>query len=394
MAEITDLDVTDASNTARWPEGMAPSAVNNAARADEGMLARGLRDTIIPTKTTGGSADVQTLTPNQTVTAYAAGLSSFTFKAGFTNTGACTLNVSALGAKSIKLTNGSNPHAGAITAGGYYSVIYDGTNFILLNPNMNAGGTLTGTLTMSGAAINEAEGSAIASATTIGLDAATGNFVHITGTTAITTVTLAQGAERVAVFDGALTFTHGSGLILPGGASITTAAGDIAVLRGEGSSVTRCTSYTKANGNPISLQAATTSVVGGVIKATQAQSNAGTADKFPSAAEIKANRFISTGFAISTTTAVAVTHGLGVVPAEAGYYVECLSVDKSFAVGDRIHGSTLDSTTGSEPGNVWSNATEVGIRLNVAIRAFDKGGTTNSALDTSKWNCHLWARAV
>lgn len=40
MAEIDDLNTTDASNTARFPEGMLPSAVNDAARALEGMLAR------------------------------------------------------------------------------------------------------------------------------------------------------------------------------------------------------------------------------------------------------------------------------------------------------------------------------------------------------------------
>lgn len=41
MAEINDLSTTDASNTATgWSEGMAPSNVNNAARADLGIIAR------------------------------------------------------------------------------------------------------------------------------------------------------------------------------------------------------------------------------------------------------------------------------------------------------------------------------------------------------------------
>ena len=43
--EITDLKITDASNTDRWPEGMSPSAVNNAGRALEGILARWFEDT-------------------------------------------------------------------------------------------------------------------------------------------------------------------------------------------------------------------------------------------------------------------------------------------------------------------------------------------------------------
>lgn len=96
-----------------------------------------------------------------------------------------------------------------------------------------------------------AQGTDVASATTIDLDAATGDYVHITGTTAITGVTLAQGQTRKVVFDGILTFTNGASLILPSGANITTAAGDSAVLVGEASGVVRCISYTTASGTPL-----------------------------------------------------------------------------------------------------------------------------------------------
>ncbi len=40
MAEIDDLNTTDASNTGRFAENIAPSALNNGARALEGMIAR------------------------------------------------------------------------------------------------------------------------------------------------------------------------------------------------------------------------------------------------------------------------------------------------------------------------------------------------------------------
>lgn len=105
---------------------------------------------------------------------------------------------------------------------------------------LRTGDTMTGALNMSGAAINEAEGAAVASSATVNLDTATGNFVHITGTTTITAITLAQGAERVVVFDGALTLTNSANLILPRGTNIAVAAGDVAVFRGEGTGVTRC----------------------------------------------------------------------------------------------------------------------------------------------------------
>ena len=115
------------------------------------------------------------------------------------------------------------------------------------------GGTVSGV-------VNEAEGAAIASASTINLTTATGNFVHITGTTNISTVTLQQGARRIVVFDDVLSLVNSAGLILPSGANITTAAGDVAVFIGEGSGVTRCVLFMRASGRALiadSLSAAT-----------------------------------------------------------------------------------------------------------------------------------------
>ena len=107
-----------------------------------------------------------------------------------------------------------------------------------------SGGTLSG-------ALNFAQGSDVASASTVNLSTATGNYVHITGTTTITAITLAQGYQRIVEFTGILILTNGANLILPGGANITTAAGDTAVFIGEASSVVRCVSYIKASGKPI-----------------------------------------------------------------------------------------------------------------------------------------------
>ena len=96
---------------------------------------------------------------------------------------------------------------------------------------------------MSGA-INEAKGTNIASATTTDIGAATGNLVHITGTTTITGLGSVQaGTERTVVFDGVLILTNSANIILPGNVSITTGAGDTAIFRSEGSGVWRCISY-------------------------------------------------------------------------------------------------------------------------------------------------------
>lgn len=93
----------------------------------------------------------------------------------------------------------------------------------------------------------------IASASTTSIGNAAGNFVHITGTTTITSFgTAAVAGRRVTVtFDGALTLTHGSNLVLPGAANITTAAGDIATFRADTTTKWVCESYTKANGQAV-----------------------------------------------------------------------------------------------------------------------------------------------
>lgn len=103
---------------------------------------------------------------------------------------------------------------------------------------------VTGIATFSAAA-NTAKGADIASATTTDIGAATGNFVHITGTTTITGLgTIAAGAIRVVRFAGVLTLTHNAtSLILPTGANITTAAGDTAIFVSEGSGNWRCVNY-------------------------------------------------------------------------------------------------------------------------------------------------------
>jgi hypothetical protein len=102
-------------------------------------------------------------------------------------------------------------------------------------------------------ALNWATTQTIASATTTNIGAATSNSVIVSGTTTITGLgTIAAGAERVVQFSGALTLTHNAtSLILPGGASITTAAGDVAYFVSLGTGNWRCTGYQKANGQAV-----------------------------------------------------------------------------------------------------------------------------------------------
>jgi hypothetical protein len=94
------------------------------------------------------------------------------------------------------------------------------------------------------------QGSDIASAGTISVGE--GGYFNVTGTTTITDIDFATdkaGRKVWLKFAGILTLTHhATTLILPTGASITTAAGDIACFVSEGSDNVRCISYTRASG--------------------------------------------------------------------------------------------------------------------------------------------------
>ena len=93
----------------------------------------------------------------------------------------------------------------------------------------------------------------VASAATTNIGAAASNRVRITGTTTITSLgSIAAGACRTVTFAGALTLTHNAtSLILPGGANIVTAAGDVAEFESLGAGNWRCTGYQKANGQAV-----------------------------------------------------------------------------------------------------------------------------------------------
>lgn len=93
------------------------------------------------------------------------------------------------------------------------------------------------------------EGVAVASAATLTLGT-DGNFFHITGTTGVTSV-VSQASPFWLCFDAALTLTNNANIILPGNASITTAAGDVAEFVNEGAGIVRCVNYTRASGQAV-----------------------------------------------------------------------------------------------------------------------------------------------
>lgn len=76
--------------------------------------------------------DSYAITLQESFNAYYAGM-EISFKAGTANTGACSLNVNGLGAKTIKKDVSSDLDTNDIKANQIVKVIYDGTNFQLIN---------------------------------------------------------------------------------------------------------------------------------------------------------------------------------------------------------------------------------------------------------------------
>ena len=116
----------------------------------------------------------------------------------------------------------------------------------LISDNAFSGAnTFSGINTFTKAIVGN-KGADIASATTLVLGT-DGNSFDITGTTTITAITVSAGTWFTLQFDGALTFTHhATNLILPGGANITTAAGDVAICYAHAANQVTVASYQPA----------------------------------------------------------------------------------------------------------------------------------------------------
>lgn len=108
---------------------------------------------ILLTATESGTASAHVLTPTTALVGYTTGL-MLLYRPTNAGTGALTVNVSALGAKSVKTIAGADPTSGDILANQPVLLMYDGTNFVILAGSeylsKTGNQTLTGDLTLTG----------------------------------------------------------------------------------------------------------------------------------------------------------------------------------------------------------------------------------------------------
>lgn len=130
MSSIYSWSTTAAGNgnadaAINFAEGQAPSTLNNSNRQVMGRIAELIAD-IGSNVTVDGTATAITIAANSAFEAYATGL-RLVFRARATNTGAATLNVNFIGAKSIRKIGPDGDaelSAGDIRAGSLYEVVY------------------------------------------------------------------------------------------------------------------------------------------------------------------------------------------------------------------------------------------------------------------------------
>lgn len=277
-------------------------------------------------------------TASTTIAAYTDG-QQFVFKTVSINTGAVTLNVDAVGAKSIVKNVSKAILPGDFAANQEIIVVYNSTNdnFDWVNQKR-----LSNTFY---------EGAAVAAAATTNIWATDGDTLHITGTTGITSLGTAPnvGARKTLIFDGIVTLTNSANLALPGGANFTTAAGDV-----------------------LEVYADTTSQIDvRVIK----KDGEAVVSNFTTA-------FTSTGNSITSAGQLVLAHSLGVVPRLILFSLLNGTTDEGYAVNDILGPFTMagDIAANGRGVSCVADATNITLRFSSNSDVFGALNKTTGAL--------------
>lgn len=298
MTNVSEWSVSAGSNNsappAGAPENMLPGKVNDCMREIMAAVARWYNDSALGTLTTAGGTTAYTLTTNN-ANASLTDIPVMAVKANATNTGACTLNVDGLGAKSLVKAQGLALAAGDFATGTVYMIAYNqaSTRFEIVNSLSNdtfASGTRmgfqstavpTGWVKESGASYNNvAMRLTTGAASTGGSTAFTSVFASRTITSAnIPNFTLNSTLAAPAHTHGAGSFAVGTGITLgtPNNNCVSTGGSGTSgwTSGGSGGSITQTATLNSGAVSGTSGGASATALTGSVTTGT-----AGTAMDF------------------------------------------------------------------------------------------------------------------
>jgi len=208
---------------------------------------------------------------------------------------------------------------------------------------------LGGFLDANGNYIQMQKGGDIASASPTVIDT-DGDYFSVTGTTNFSAFTVAADRHFFLEFAGVLTITHGAGTIdLPGGANITTAAGDVGEFVSTAANVVTCVNYTKADG---------TAVVAASGGLTEADSWRLTTAFTGSAVPIASNLArVSTGGFGLLGTGMSESSGIFTFPST-GYWAVLALINFRYAGDSSMNQATIQVTVDYDNGAAWIDSSE------------------------------------
>ena len=159
----------------------------------------------------------------------------------------------------LPIADGLAGHLLKTNGSGVLSFVAD-TDTGIVNVVEDTSPQLGGFLDANGNYIQMQKGGDIASASPTVIDT-DGDYFICTGTTGFSAFTVDADRHFFLEFSGALIMTHGAGTLdLPGGAPITTAAGDVGEFVSTAADTVTCVNYTRATGK--ALVASHTATVG------------------------------------------------------------------------------------------------------------------------------------
>jgi hypothetical protein len=134
IAQLTNIS-TDTLTIVRAQQGTSAKSIAVGWQVAQGLTKQDVHNILnkINYAADAGASDSYAITLEPAPTAYTTG-QVVTFKANTANTGAATLNVNSLGAKTIKKNVNEDTATGDIIANQLVTVVYDGTNFQMINP--------------------------------------------------------------------------------------------------------------------------------------------------------------------------------------------------------------------------------------------------------------------
>lgn len=239
------LDASPAMIGIITADAQAAQAGAEAAEANAVAAAAGISSLVASVAnywaTVSGTANALVLDTAPDMSAYVVGHKIRFLVGASSNTAAVSMNTSnGLGSRTIRKTTGAasplvDLAPGDLPANTIAEIEYisDAAGYQLINVRPYSQGT------------------DVASTGALNLNTTTGDYVGITGTTAITSMVLSQGLERTCKALGAFTLTHSANLVLPTAANIVAAVGDVFTVRGEAGGVVRVTGYMRASGGAL-----------------------------------------------------------------------------------------------------------------------------------------------